>query len=841
MEIDLELYRREVRVSVRPRVRISVIDVAPERAQRTICFVHGYGGRATQWKYQLNKFSDTNRVIAMDLRGHGRSDKPPSEYTMPSLLADLDAVLNALDVDDKITLVGHSFGGAIASEYANAHPGSVERLVLIASTGEYRLNPFYRFLLSLPNTIHPVVKPFTNKWLGAPPHVMKSLYEHTLSTWVGWSMFRGLNLPVLVIRGHQDIVFEKPLFEEVVRTIPAAEDVDVGASGHLVMLERRDAVNRAIDRFLETSPRTWREAGAAPGETDGSTLVRERPWLPYYDDGVPYGIAIPRVPLQSLLTSAVRRFPSHTALIFEGKRISYLRLNREINRFANALRAIGVEIGDRVMLLLPNLPQMIIAFFGTMKAGGVAVFTLPTTTADELLRQIQESGARTLVTLVEFGALLQEMQEKFTATDLPLQHIILSRGGDYLDTTKRFMVKLSGEENQPNLNDGFLGSKVQPWSSLLSGKSPEAPEVPITPNDLAVIIYTGGTTDVPKGVMLSHQNLVANALQTRHWIPDASEGRERFLCALPFSHSYGLTTALNVPIALGATLILKPRFEINDVLKTIKQYRPTIFPGVPQMYVAIKDYPGVRRYGVSSIKACISGSAPLPVEVQEAFEKLTRGRLVEGYGLTEASPVTHGNPLKGLRKVGSIGVPFPSTEARVVDLRNGKKEVRVGQIGELAVRGPQVMLGYWQNEEETRRVLTTDGWLLTGDVAQMDSDGYFRIIARKAEMWYPSKPGEPAFPRDVEEVLFEVPQVKEAAVVAVAGQPIAFIIARSERPTADALVAYCKRRLPPEIVPRLVIFVDDFPRSFIGKVLRRELAKRFEERTKEEGEQTIDE
>lgn len=301
------------------------------------------------------------------------------------------------------------------------------------------------------------------------------------------------------------------------------------------------------------------------------------------------------------------------------------------------------------------------------------------------------------------------------------------------------------------------------------------------------------------------------------------------MCVLPLSHSYGMTTALTVPIALGATLILKARYEVTDILETIKRLRPTIFPGVPQMYVAIKEFPGVRKYGVNSIKACISGSAPLPVEVQEAFEKLTRGRLVEGYGLTEASPVTHGNPLNGLRKIGTIGIPFPSTEARIVDLLNPKKEVATGQIGELAVRGPQVMLGYWKNAEETQRVLSKNGWLLTGDVAQKDDDGYYRIIARKADMWYPAKPGEPAFPRDVEEVLFEVPQVKEAAVVAIAGQPVAFVIARKERPTSEALIAYCTRRLPPVLVPRLVIFVDEFPRTFIGKVLRRELARHFEQ------------
>jgi long-chain acyl-CoA synthetase len=251
------------------------------------------------------------------------------------------------------------------------------------------------------------------------------------------------------------------------------------------------------------------------------------------------------------------------------------------------------------------------------------------------------------------------------------------------------------------------------------------------------------------------------------------------------------------------------------------------------MYVAIKDYPGVRKFGIDSIRACISGSAPLPIEVQEAFEKLTRGRLVEGYGLTEAGPVTHANPLYGQRKIGTIGIPLPSTEARLVDLARGAKDVEPGQLGELAVRGPQVMLGYWGDPNATRRAITKDGFLLTGDVAQRDSQGYFRIVARKVDMWYPHKPGNPAFPRDVEEVLFEIPQVKEAAVVAIANQPIAFIIAQRERPKIEDVLAYCKRRLPPELVPRLVIFLDDFPRTFIGKILRRELTTLFETSTKE--------
>jgi long-chain acyl-CoA synthetase len=366
------------------------------------------------------------------------------------------------------------------------------------------------------------------------------------------------------------------------------------------------------------------------------------------------------------------------------------------------------------------------------------------------------------------------------------------------------------------------------WNRWLAQQETKSPAVEVQPEDLAVIIYTGGTTAQSKGVMLSHRNLVANAIQTRHWLPNAEEGRERFLCVVPFFHSYGLTTALNVPVSIGAALILKPKFQVLEVLKAIRKYRPTIFPGAPSMYVAINNFRGVRKYGIKSIKACISGSAPLPVEVQESFEKLTKGKLVEGYGLTEASPVTHANPLNKNRRVGSIGVPLPSTQAVIVDLKTGSREVEPGQIGELAVRGPQVMMGYWKNEEATNQVLTKDGWLLTGDVAQVDEDGFFRIIARKADMWYPEKAGrEPAFPRDVEEVIYEIPQIKEVAVVAVAGHPFAFVIAGREKPSAESVIAYCKRRLPPHLVPRFVIFMDEFPRTFIGKVLRRELAKRY--------------
>jgi long-chain acyl-CoA synthetase len=615
----------------------------------------------------------------------------------------------------------------------------------------------------------------------------------------------------------------------VAQAIPDADDVDVGASGHLVMLERRAAVNRAIDRFLEQWETSWRDETAKPQLPDRSALIQERPWLQHYDEGVPFTVAIPRATIPELLRSSTHRFPNHTALLFHGRRLTYRQLEQAANRFAQALLSLAIRPGDRVMLLLPNLPQMVISYFGTLAAGGVAVFTLPATVPSELIRQAAGSGARFLVTLSDQESQLDQLAGAKGTPAVPcLEHVILVDTGDELPVSKPFAKQTGYQGQSTRQPDQDLPFTVHRYTQLLQGQSGTAPEQALAAQNLAVIQFTGGTTAEPKGVMLSHRNLVANALQTRHWMPNAREGKERFLSVLPFSHSYGLTTALNLPIVLGATLILKTSFEVADILRTIQRERPTIFPGVPRMYVAIKDFPGVRKYGVNSIQACISGSAPLPVEVQEAFEKLTHGRLVEGYGLTEAGPVTHGNPLYGKRKIGSIGVPLPSTEARVVDLLKGRKEVPVGQIGELAVRGPQVMLGYWEQPEATRKAFNADGFLLTGDVAQMDAEGYFRIVARKADMWYPEKPGKPAFPRDVEEVLFEVPQVKEAVVVAIAGQPVAFVIPQTAGLKTEALIAYCRRRLPPELVPRLVIFVDDFPRTFIGKVIRRELARRFE-------------
>lgn len=821
MQIDLELYREYVEMN--KSLRFSVIDVQPEAPQHTLVFIHGFGGRATQWTKQLQYLSDENRVIAIDLRGHGYSSKSASLYTMDEVQADLDAVLAKLHLPDKFVIAGHSFGGAIAATYAARHPERLEKLILIATAGEYSIGLGARLALRLPVLALTFIQPISRRSISAPPYVMKTFHKNNVAAFNGWSMFRSITTPTLVITGYRDRVLPPWVFDEVPKRIPNAQHVDVPASAHMVILERADAVNRAIQRFLEEAPTTRR---GAPIVAARAKLMKERPWLTHYEPGVPYSISLPDRPVHRFLRSAAARFPRHTAIKFYGRRITYRELSAEADRFGNALSTLGVKRGDRVMILLPNCPQAIIAYYGILRIGAVVVFISPTNREDEVVRQVNDSGAHVLIGLTLFGDMLARIK---AATRL--EHIIFTSIKDYLPMIQRIVFTLTREAKEGHRLKFELQPGMHEWRSLIHRQPADRPRTDVGRNELAVIIYTGGTTDQPKGVMLSHGNLVANALQTRHWITDLREGHETFLCALPFSHSYGLTTTLNVPVMIGATMVLLPNFVTEDVLKTIRRKKPTLFPGVPTMYMAINNYPGVRRFGIHSIRACISGAAPLPVEVQEAFEKLTRGRLVEGYGLTEAGPVTHANPLNGLRKIGSIGIPFPSTEAKIVDVATGE-DLGPHQTGELVVRGPQVMMGYWGLGDETDRALlpSKDGrgpWLLTGDIATVDDEGYFTIINRKKDMILAGD--YQVYPRDVEEVLFEHPKVKEAAVIGVPttapGQKVkAFIVLRDgEKATPDELLALCRTRLAEWEVPWEIEFRRELPKSFVGKVLRRVL------------------
>ncbi len=830
MEVDFELYREELTVPGDPPFRISYIDVVPESYIGTMVFVHGYGGYAMQWKYQLREFSDQYRVIAYDVRGHGRSDAPYTQYTMDELQADLDLLLADLRVETPFILVGHSFGGAIVTEFARRRPDALSHLVLIATPDEYKLSPLLGWILRLPLAVLRTVSriPSVRKSMAARPHALKRLYFNNMSRWQGAQTFPQIRVPTLVIRGDRDRVFPTAAFEQVAQLIPGAEDVNIGVSSHLVPLERADAVHRAIERFVsgQAGEVSWR------GEKQRSrlSLIVDRPWLKYYEPGVPKTLALPHRPLHRLFHSTVRRHGSRPALIFVGHTLSYRQLDHEANRLANALRSLGVETGSRVMLLLPNTPQYVIAYYAILKAGGTVVVTSPVNDREELQRQIIDSQADLLITLTLFHQTAREVLPR-----TQLKAVLYTSIKDYFGWFKQVLFTLRAEEKEGHRLSGGLQEDEYLWKKLYASHPVTAPQVDVNPDSPAVIQYTGGTTDAPKGVMLSHRALLANALQVRHWITNLRDGRESILCALPFSHSYGMTAAMNVSFTLGAKMIILTNFVTEDVLKHIQRYKPTLFPGVPTMYTAINQFKGVRKYGISSIKACISGAAPLPVEVQEAFEKLTRGRLVEGYGLTEAGPVTHANPMNGMRKVGTIGVPIPGTDARILDLTTSEP-LAAGQIGELAVRGPQVMDGYWNDAEKSDRVFTKDGWLLTGDLARMDQDGYFQIISRKKDMILAGM--YQVYPRDVEEVLYEHPNVKEVAVIGLTistngDQRVkAYVVPRSgSKLSKDELLALCRRRLQEYAVPWEIEFREELPKSFVGKVLRRLLIEETGEYT----------
>jgi long-chain acyl-CoA synthetase len=554
--------------------------------------------------------------------------------------------------------------------------------------------------------------------------------------------------------------------------------------------------------------------------------MTDKPWLAHYDAGVPHEIAIPSTTLPDLLAEVAREFPSAPALLFYGAAISYAALDTLASRFAAALAAAGVLPGDRIVLVLPNVPQAVICYYGALRAGAIVVLTNPLHEAGALIRQIEDAQATSIVALSLFHPLIGQVRAR-----VPLARVIYTNLKEYLPAAQRSLFTLT-RQNAEGHRVPEAEARRSLWLArmLEAAAGPAAAHVfPSLDSDApAALLYTGGTTGEAKGVLHTQRSLLANALQTRAWFPEVRRGRERVLCALPFSHAYGMTSCMNFAVALAAAMILLPTFETQNVLHAIRRDRPTIFPGVPTMYAAITEVPRARSYGLASLHACISGAAPLPVEVQEGFERITKARLVEGYGLTEAGPVTHANPLANRRRHGFIGLPLPSTEAKIVDLASGV-DLPPGQVGELLVRGPQLMQGYWNRADETADALTPDGWLRTGDVARMDADGFFQVIERKKEMIVAGRYN--IYPRDVEEVLYEHPKVLEAAVAGVpreeGGADVkAFIVLRrGEKATAEEILQFLRERLSSYKLPRAVEFREALPRSFVGKVLRRVLVE----------------
>ncbi|MFY0543741.1 AMP-binding protein [Brevibacillus sp. H7] len=561
-------------------------------------------------------------------------------------------------------------------------------------------------------------------------------------------------------------------------------------------------------------------------------MSNAKPWIASYPPETPASLEYPRVPLTHYLQQAATEFPDNFALNFMGKRITYRELLTMSYQFANALKKRGVKKGDRVSIMLPNSPQAVIAYYGALFIGATVVMTNPLYTERELTHQLNDSGAETIITL---DLLYKRVMNVKPST--PLKRLIITSVGDFLPFLKKLFYPLVQRRQGHNPQVEYSG-EVEPFLSLIKESATNPVKTEIAPEtDLALLQYTGGTTGVAKGVMLTHSNLIANAIQCQATLYKLKRGRERILGALPLFHVYGMTTVMNMGISMASEIILVPKFDVKQILDSINKWKPTLFPGAPTMYIALINHPDLKKYDLSSIEACVSGSAPLPVEVQQRFEELTGGKLVEGYGLTEASPVTHSNPIWGHRISGSIGLPWPDTDCRILDPATGE-ELPQGEIGELAVKGPQVMQGYWNRPEETAAAMR-DGWLLTGDMAYMDAAGYFYIVDRKKDMIIAG--GFNIYPREVEEVLFEHPAIQEAAVIGVPdpyrGETVkAFIVLKQGRQvTEDDLERHCRQRLAAYKIPRLYEFRSELPKTMVGKVLRRQLQE--EEKQRREAEQ----
>lgn len=566
----------------------------------------------------------------------------------------------------------------------------------------------------------------------------------------------------------------------------------------------------------------------------------EKPWLQYYDEGVPGSVEYPRIPVHQLLADAAAEHPGHTATIFGaavGSRLmdaslTYRQLNDQVNRFAAALQGLGVKKGDRVVVMFPNSPQFIIAAYGAWRAGAILVPCNPLYVPRELEHLINDAEAETFVVMSSFYERLKSIRAR-----TPLKRVIVSNVKEYFPPVLRFLFTLTKEKKEGHRVD-ISGDAETYWFQDVVRNAPATPTpVEVTPEETACLIYTGGTTGVPKGAELTHHNLVSNATVLGPWA-QVREAQDVMIAVMPFFHSYGLTVGVNASIssAMSSVLIPNPR-DLVHIMMAIEKHKATFFPGVPTMYVGINNHPDVGKYDLSSVRFCASGAAPLPVEVQERFQALTGARLVEAYGLTETSPVSHMNPINR-NKIGTIGVPIPDTLSKIVDVETGTQDLPVGEIGEIVIQGPQVMKGYWRRPAETANVLR-EGWLYTGDIGCMDEEGYFQIVDRKKDMIIAG--GYNIYPREVEEVLYEHPKIQEACVTGVPDERLgetvkAFVVLKAgETVTEEEIIAFCRERMARYKAPRLVEFRDTLPKTLIGKVLRRALREEEAKKAEEGG------
>ena len=834
MRFDVDLHRYTIKLPYRLAgglpLEMSVVDSGARDASQTMVFIHGFGGRAAYWENQLEHFQADYRVIALDLRGHGYTDAPTeadgARYDVPELIADIEAALEVLQVPEHFTLISHSFGGALAAFFLQKHPGRVTALVIISSAVRFKLRWPGRMVLRVPpriltwlRKILPYVG-FNAARIYPPAHVVYLQNKNGLAVWDGTEYLRNIRIPAMVILGHRDILFSQASYKEVSTLIPDVEEVVIPVSAHQVMVERPDAVNRAIERFLQAQIDPlmrvkYKMQKKNQRRTVLKALEAERPWLKFYDTRTPYRIKLPTVALPRLLEATARRFAKTPAVDYFGGRMDWRSIDRLANRFAHGLLALRIKPGEAVMLALPNIPNWIIAYYGILKMGGIAVLNNANTDKEILFDRIVDTQAVILITTTDrYRSLRADLQTDPRAAGL--HRIVFASRMDHMGWREKLKFAL-----RHNIQDGHwlpwfysnrhykkLQRRCVKFKRVLQQGYNFPPDVTLSVEDVAAIVYSYGRSGTPLPIPLTHRNLAANALQLRHWLPEARPGAERFLAQQPLSLAYGLTGLLHLGVYLGATLILLPETDIPLLLRTIKKLQPTYFPTTPHIIQQLAHTPGVRRFGMASIRVCAVSGAPLALEIREMFEKITRGRLVEAYGLAEASPAVLAMSLAGRRQSGVVGLPLPDTEAKIVDLDSGDT-LEPDQIGELWVRGPQVFSGYSGADVRSAsaasaRVLR-DGWLATSDIASMDENGFFTIIDRKENMLI--RNGHRVFPRQIDDVLYEHPAIayahvkKETDEQGLVHLRASVTLHRNLAATEAELMKYCAKRLHPSALP----------------------------------------
>ncbi len=558
--------------------------------------------------------------------------------------------------------------------------------------------------------------------------------------------------------------------------------------------------------------------------------MEHRPWHDFYDEGIPSSLSYPAVPIFHFLEDSAKKYPDKPCTIFKGAEISYREMSQITDQLAAALADLGVNKGDRVGLLIPNTPQFVMAYFAVLKAGGVVVATNPQYTGREIIHQANDSGMELMILMSNYYELVKGIQK-----DTGIKQIVCTNIKESLPPALGLLFTLAKEKkggHRVSLRDNDLW--MQDLIQKYAGKNP--PPVEVGPDDTAIFQYSGGTTGIPKAAIGLHRNLVANTIQMLHWITSGVMGEEVVMMAIPLYHVYGMVAGMNYGLAAGASLVMVPDpRDLSDLLENMQKYKTTIFPAVPALYNAINNNAGVKagKYDLSAIKACISGSAPLLRETKETFEKLTGGTLFEGYGLSETPTATHCNPNFGENRTGSIGLPFPDVDARIIDLDDEVTVLAPGEIGELVIKAPQVFKGYHNMPTETRNTLR-DGWLYTGDIARMDDQGYFYIVDRKKELIKPG--GFQVWPREVEEVLQDHPAIKDVGVAGIPdpdrGETVKAWIVLNEGHSLDLaeVKSWCTDRIAKYKIPTEIEFRDELPKTHVGKLLRRELVREHKEK-----------